>query len=317
MRNYGGLRKKIPYTFWAMMIGTLAITGVGVPLTHFGFAGFLSKDAVIESAWAGTNAGFPFWILVVAALLTSFYSWRLMLMTFFGEPKEDSQAYSHAKESPMVMLIPLGILGIGAILSGMIWYSSFFGKDYQVAKFFGMESEYHQKSSEGSDDNANKINIVGIEEKIPPAGAIFMGPENHVLHDAHYAPIWVKISPFLAMLAGLFMALWFYVWDKKKPAQWASTLDPVYRLLLNKWYFDEIYEAIFVSRAKAIGRFFWKKGDVGIIDGIINGIAMGIIPFVTRVSTRLQSGYIFSYALGMVLGIVALLSWMIFSVGIN
>ena len=317
MRNYGGLRKKIPYTFWAMMIGTLAITGVGVPLTHFGFAGFLSKDAVIESAWAGTNAGFPFWILVVAALLTSFYSWRLMLMTFFGEPKEDSQAYSHAKESPMVMLIPLGILGIGAILSGMIWYSSFFGKDYQVAKFFGMESEYHQKSSEGSDDNANKNNIVGIEEKIPPAGAIFMGPENHVLHDAHYAPIWVKISPFLAMLAGLFMALWFYVWDKKKPAQWASTLDPVYRLLLNKWYFDEIYEAIFVSRAKAIGRFFWKKGDVGIIDGIINGIAMGIIPFVTRVSTRLQSGYIFSYALGMVLGILALLSWMIFSVGIN
>ena len=317
MRNYGGLRKKIPYTFWAMMIGTLAITGVGVPLTHFGFAGFLSKDAVIESAWAGTNAGFPFWILVVAALLTSFYSWRLMLMTFFGEPKKDSQAYSHAKESPMVMLIPLGILGIGAILSGMIWYSSFFGKDYQVAKFFGMESEYYQKSSDRSDDNANKINIVGIEEKIPPAGAIFMGPENHVLHDAHYAPIWVKISPFLAMLAGLFMALWFYVWDKKKPAQWASTLDPVYRLLLNKWYFDEIYEAIFVSRAKAIGRFFWKKGDVGIIDGIINGIAMGIIPFVTRVSTRLQSGYIFSYALGMVLGIVALLSWMIFSVGIN
>ena len=317
MRNYGGLRKKIPYTFWAMMIGTLAITGVGVPLTHFGFAGFLSKDAVIESAWAGTNAGFPFWILVVAALLTSFYSWRLMLMTFFGEPKEDSQAYSHAKESPMVMLIPLGILGIGAILSGMIWYSSFFGKDYQVAKFFGMESEYHQKSPEGSNDNTNKINIVGIEEKIPPAGAIFMGPENHVLHDAHYAPIWVKISPFLAMLAGLFMALWFYVWDKKKPAQWASTLDPVYRLLLNKWYFDEIYEAIFVSRAKAIGRFFWKKGDVGVIDGIINGIGMGIIPFVTRVSTRLQSGYIFSYALGMVLGIVALLSWMIFSVGIN
>ena len=317
MRNYGGLRKKIPYTFWAMMIGTLAITGVGVPLTHFGFAGFLSKDAVIESAWAGTNAGFPFWILVVAALLTSFYSWRLMLMTFFGEPKEDSQAYSHAKESPMVMLIPLGILGIGAILSGMIWYSSFFGKDYQVAKFFGMESEYHQKSPEGSNDNTNKIHIVGIEEKIPPAGAIFMGPENHVLHDAHYAPIWVKISPFLAMLAGLFMALWFYVWDKKKPAQWASTLDPVYRLLLNKWYFDEIYEAIFVSRAKAIGRFFWKKGDVGVIDGIINGIAMGIIPFVTRVSTRLQSGYIFSYALGMVLGIVALLSWMIFSVGIN
>ena len=317
MRNYGGLRKKIPYTFWAMMVGTLAITGVGVPLTHFGFAGFLSKDAVIESAWAGTNAGFPFWTLVVAALLTSFYSWRLMLMTFFGEPKGDSQAYSHAKESPLVMLVPLGILGIGAILSGMIWYSSFFGKDYQVAKFFGMESEYHQTTPKGSDDNADKNNIDEIEEKMPPVGAIFMGPKNHVLHDAHYAPIWVKISPFLAMLAGLFMALWFYVWDKKKPAQWASTLDPVYRLLLNKWYFDEIYETIFVSRARAIGRFFWKKGDGGLIDGTINGIAMGIIPFITRISTRLQSGYIFSYALGMVLGILVLLSWMIFSVGVK
>ena len=119
------------------------------------------------------------------------------------------------------------------------------------------------------------------------------------------------------MLAGLFMALWFYVWDKKKPAQWASTLDPVYRLLLNKWYFDELYETIFVSRASAIGRFFWKKGDGGLIDGTINGIAMGIIPFITRISTRLQSGYIFSYALGMVLGILVLLSWMIFSVGVK
>jgi NADH-quinone oxidoreductase subunit L len=119
------------------------------------------------------------------------------------------------------------------------------------------------------------------------------------------------------MLTGLLMALWFYVWDKKKPAQWASTLDPVYRLLLNKWYFDDIYEVVFVSRARALGRFFWKKGDGGLIDGTINGIALGIVPFVTRISTRLQSGYIFSYALGMVLGILALLSWMIFSVGVN
>ena len=316
MRNYGGLRKKIPYTFWAMMIGTLAITGVGVPLTHIGFAGFLSKDAVIESAWAGTDAGFAFWILVVAALLTSFYSWRLMFLTFFGEARGDGQTYSHAKESPMVMLIPLGILGIGAILSGMIWYSSFFGKDYQVAKFFGIKTEYHQIGQKKSDDKHSKDNSVTKQKQHPPTGAIFMGPNNHVLHDAHYAPKWVKISPFLAMLGGLVMALWFYVWDKKKPVQWASTLEPVYRLLLNKWYFDEIYEALFVSRARAIGRFFWKKGDGKLIDGTINGIAMGIVPFVTRMSTRLQSGYIFSYALGMVLGILVLLTWMIFSVGV-
>jgi NADH-quinone oxidoreductase subunit L len=317
MRNYGGLRKKIPYTFWAMMIGTLAITGVGIPLTHFGFAGFLSKDAVIESAWAGTDAGFAFWTLVVAALLTSFYSWRLMFMTFFGEPKGDGHAYSHAKESPNVMLIPLGILGLGAILSGMIWYSSFFGKDYQVAEFFGIESEYYQIKQNASDDNSSKTSNDEIKEFIPPKGAIFMGQHNHVLHDAHDAPVWVKISPFLAMLTGFIMALWFYVWDKKKPAQWAFTLDPVYKLLLNKWYFDEIYDAIFVSRARAIGRFFWKKGDGGLIDGTINGIAMGVVPFVTRISTRLQSGYIFTYAFGMVLGLVVLLSLMIFSVGVE
>ena len=274
---------------------------MGVPLTHFGFAGFLSKDAVIESAWAGTDAGFAFWTLVIAALLTSFYSWRLMFLTFFGEPKGNGHSHSHAKESPIVMLIPLGVLGLGAILSGMIWYSSFFGKDYQVANFFGINSEYHQTNKKGSDDNSIKYNSDEIKEITPPTGA----------------PVWVKISPFLAMLTGLLMALWFYVWDKKKPAQWASTLDPVYRLLLNKWYFDDIYEVVFVSRARALGRFFWKKGDGGLIDGTINGIALGIVPFVTRISTRLQSGYIFSYALSMVLGILALLSWMIFSVGVN
>ncbi len=144
-----------------------------------------------------------------------------------------------------------------------------------------------------------------------------MSPENHVLHDAHYAPIWVKISPFIAMLLGLLMALWFYVWDKKKPSEWASTLDPLYRFLLNKWYFDEIYEILFVSRAKVIGRIFWKKGDGGIIDGSINGIAMSLVPLVTRISTRFQSGYIFSYALAMVLGILLLLTWMIFAVGVK
>lgn len=317
MRNYGGLRKKIPYTFWAMMIGTLAITGVGIPLTHVGFAGFLSKDAVIESAWAGTNAGFAFWTLVIAALLTSFYSWRLMLMTFFGQPKSDSHAYSHAKESPMVMLIPLGLLGLGAILSGMIWYSSFFGKDYQVANFFGIESEYQQTLPKTKEENIVEKNNENLEDALPPQGAIYMSPENHVLHDAHYAPIWVKISPFIAMLLGLLMALWFYVWDKKKPSEWASTLDPLYRFLLNKWYFDEIYEILFVSRAKVIGRIFWKKGDGGIIDGSINGIAMSLVPLVTRISTRFQSGYIFSYALAMVLGILLLLTWMIFAVGVK
>ena len=127
MRNYGGLRKKLPYTFWAMMIGTLAITGVGIPLTHYGFAGFLSKDAVIESAFAGTAGGYAFWMLVIAALFTSFYSWRLIFMTFFGKQRGDKQTHDHANESPAVMLVPLGVLSLGAIFSGMLWYNSLFG----------------------------------------------------------------------------------------------------------------------------------------------------------------------------------------------
>src|SRR5680860_1538713 len=138
MRNYGGLRHKLPYTFWAMMIGTLAITGVGIPLTHIGFAGFLSKDAVIESAWAGTAGGYAFWMLVIAAALTSFYSWRLMFLTFFGTARGDKQTHQNAHESPKVMLIPLGVLSIGSVLAGMVWYGSFFGDHDQVNRFFGI-----------------------------------------------------------------------------------------------------------------------------------------------------------------------------------
>ncbi len=136
MRNYGGLRKKLPYTFWAMMIGTLAITGVGIPLTHIGFAGFLSKDAVIESAFAG-GTSYAFWLLVIAAFMTSFYSWRLMFLTFFGTPRGDKHTHEHAHESPMTMLVPLGVLSLGAIFAGMIWYDDFFGKENDVAAFFG------------------------------------------------------------------------------------------------------------------------------------------------------------------------------------
>ncbi|MBP9950702.1 MAG: NADH-quinone oxidoreductase subunit L, partial [Cypionkella sp.] len=138
MRNYGGLRKKIPLTFWAMMIGTLAITGVGIPLTHIGFAGFLSKDAVIESAWVGSN--YAFILLVVAAFMTSFYSWRLMFMTFYGKPKGDTHAYDHAHESPSVMLIPLGVLALGAVFAGMVWYNSFFGDEAKMRSWFNMEA---------------------------------------------------------------------------------------------------------------------------------------------------------------------------------
>jgi NADH-quinone oxidoreductase subunit L len=327
MRNYGGLRKKIPYTFWAMMIGTLAITGVGIPLTYYGFAGFLSKDAVIESAWAGTQGGYAFWMLLIAAMFTSFYSWRLMFLTFYGEPRGDKHTHDHAHESPMVMLIPLGVLALGAIFSGMIWYKSFFGSDADVNKFFGIQSHYSETVKDGHSDDAHGSEDHGNDHAakddhgsehashVAPKGAIFMAPDNHVLHDAHYAPKWVKVSPFVAMLFGFVMAMWFYIWNPEMPKRWAAAQRPLYLFLLNKWYFDEIYDAIFVRPARALGRFLWKRGDENTIDGTINGVAMGIIPFFTRLAGRAQSGYIFTYALAMVLGIVVLITWMTFSGG--
>ena len=327
MRNYGGLRKKLPYTFWAMMIGTLAITGVGIPLTHIGFAGFLSKDAVIESAYAGTAGGYAFWMLVVAALFTSFYSWRLIFLTFFGEARGDKHTHEHAHESPMVMLAPLGVLALGAVFSGMVWYNSFFGHTDTVAKFFGVP--YAEAGEHGAEDAAHKTDDHGAEAAKaedaahaeegehhyvftgqPGEGAIYQAPDNHILTEAHEVPKWVKVSPFIAMIIGLATAYWFYIVNPALPKRLAESQRPLYQFLLNKWYFDEIYDFVFVKPAMAIGRFLWKRGDGQVIDGSINGVAMGIIPFFTRLAGRAQSGYIFTYAFAMVIGIAVLITWM-------
>ena len=320
MRNYGGLRKKMPYTFWAMMIGTLAITGVGIPLTGWiGFAGFASKDAVIESAYVGSGGGYAFWMLVIAALFTSFYSWRLMLLTFFGEARGDKHTHEHAHESPNVMLIPLGVLALGAVFAGAIWYGSFFGKPNEVIKFFG--GSYGEPTAELVEAVAERSpkasELHYVMESAPGEAAIYMAPENTVLHEAHYVPTWVKLSPFVAMLIGLITALWFYVWDPAMPKRVAETNRPLYLFLLNKWYFDEIYDFLFVRPAKALGQLLWKRGDGDVIDGSINGVAMGIIPWFTRLAGRAQSGYIFTYAFAMVIGIAILVTWMTIFGGAN
>jgi NADH-quinone oxidoreductase subunit L len=336
MRNYGGLRHKIPKTFWMMMIGTLAITGVGIPLLYvgfpIGFAGFVSKDAIIESAYAGTAGGYAFWMLVVAALMTSFYSWRLMFLTFYGTPRGDAHTHEHAHESPLVMLVPLYVLAIGAIFSGMVWYGSFFGSNDKVGKFFGVpyaEASEHgdehatddHATDDHSDDHAKDegghgkahYNLVGA----PGEGAIHNNPDNHVLNDAHEVPVWVKLAPFFAMLAGLGLAYQMYIRRPDWPAKLAEQQAPLYQFLLNKWYFDEIFDFLFVRPSMALGRLFWKQGDTKTIDGGINGIAMGIVPFLTRLAGRAQSGYIFSYAFAMVLGIAVLLTWMTLFGGAN
>jgi NADH-quinone oxidoreductase subunit L len=379
MRNYGGLRKKIPYTFAAMLIGTLAITGVGIPLTHYGFAGFLSKDAVIESAYVGS--GFAFSLLVVAACFTSFYSWRLMFLTFYGESRahghghddhhgavHDAHADDHhhePHESPMVMLIPLGALALGAAFSGMLWYKVFFGEETAVRAWFGMETAAHGEahgevaaaSTEGETVIAEPAPVEGhvateaaeaegevaaedhaaVETHaagIAPKGALVMLPfsadEQAVVNSrldedtvaaaehapttainaAHLVPTWVKLSPFVAMLIGFAVAWLFYIRDPSLPRRLAQQQRPLYLFLLNKWYFDELYDVIFVRPAKWLGGFLWKKGDGNVIDGSLNGVALGIIPFFTRLAGRAQSGYLFHYAFAMVLGIVALVTWM-------
>ncbi|WEF23254.1 NADH-quinone oxidoreductase subunit L [Paracoccus sp. S3-43] len=366
MRNYGGLRKKIPLTFAAMLIGTLAITGVGIPLTHIGFAGFLSKDAVIESAYA-SGVGYAFWLLVIAALMTSFYSWRLMFLTFWGAPRpqrvwdaeikaeEEVQpsaahghdhddhghhdplhAHHHAHESPPVMTVPLGVLALGAIFAGMIWYGSFFGDNVQ--RFFGLPEIAHEQAEGGhgealdgavaeaphgepegaathaaaaaAGDPAEETAgdghaaLAGFER-----GAIFMRSDNHVMHDAHSVPVWVKLSPFVAMLIGLGLSWLMYIRYPDAPARLAAQQPALYRFLLNKWYFDEIYDFVFVRPAQWIGRKLWTGGDGAVIDGAINGVAMGLIPRLTRFAGRVQSGYLFHYAFAMVIGIVGLLIW--------
>ncbi len=320
MRNFGGLRKKIPYTFWAMMIGTLAITGVGIPLTGWiGFAGFASKDAVIESAYAAGPMGYAFWMLVIAALFTSFYSWRLMFLTFYGKPRGDKHTHEHAHESPMIMLIPLGVLALGSVFAGAIWYSSFFGKVNEVVSFFG--GAYGEPTAELVEQVAERSpkasELHYIMESAPGEAAIYMAPENTVLHEAHYVPTWVKLSPFIAMLIGLGTAWMFYIRDRSLPKRLAENQRPLYEFLLNKWYFDEIYNFLFVQPARSLGRLLWKRGDGNVIDGSINGLAMGFIPMLTRLAGKAQSGYIFTYAFFMVIGIAALITWMTLSGGAN
>jgi len=282
MRKMGGLRHKIPRTYWMMIAGTVAITGVGFPLvtmldTPLGFAGFVSKDVIIETSFASESPAsiYSFALLVSAAAMTSFYSWRLIFMTFHGETRADHHTYDHAHESPLVMMLPLYVLAAGALLAGMNWYPDFVG--------------HHEGEWWGA--------------------GIFNGEHNHVLHDAHGIPTLAKLAPFFAMLFGLAVAFQMYIRKPHLPARLAEQHHWLYQFLLNKWYFDEIYDFLLVNPAKAIGRFLWQKGDLGTIDGFLNGVAMGLVPRLTRFAGRIQSGYLFHYAFAMLIGISALITW--------
>lgn len=278
MRKMGGLSKLIPKTYWMMIIGTIALTGVGIPMTVIGTAGFFSKDAIIEGAFAGHNAfaGFAFTLLVIAAMFTSFYSWRLIFMTFHGAPRASADVMHHVHESPPVMLVPLYILAVGALFAGLVFHDAFIGEGY--AEFW--------------------------------KSALFTLPDNHILHAIHEVPVWVKLAPFVAMLIGFGTAYQFYIRDPEAPKQLAARHQGLYKFLLNKWYFDELYDFLFVNPAKRLGFFLWKKGDGMVIDGLgPDGVSARVIDVTNRV-VKLQTGYLYHYAFVMLIGIAALVTWM-------
>jgi NADH-quinone oxidoreductase subunit L len=319
MRFYGGLRREIPWTFWAMTVGTLAITGVGIiqiyGLPSLGFAGFFSKDAIIESAYASgsTYGGLAFFIGVLAALLTSFYSWRLLFLTFFGKPRwAQSEHIQHAlhgdhhdhpadedsghdtrpseasadeipqgtggyrpHESPWTILVPLALLSLGAIAAGMAFHGAFIDPE-EGARFW--------------------------------RGSLAFDAE--LMHHMHLIPLWVKLSASVAMVAGFAIAFYAYIRNTAFPAAFVGQFGVLYRFLLNKWYFDEIYDVLFVRPSLWVGRLLWKGGDEGTIDRFGPDGAAALVVAGTRLTARIQTGYLYTYALVMLLGVAAALAWM-------
>ncbi len=272
IRHMGGLRKKIPATYWLMVIGTLALTGF--PLT----AGYFSKDAIIEAAFASKNpfAVYGFACTVVAACLTSFYSWRLIFKTFHGEP-HDHHHYEEAHESPLVMLVPLIVLAAGSLAAGWPFAEYFAG--HHVEEFF------RHSLSQGE----------------------------AILDAMHHVPFWVKVSPFVMMLIGFLVAVQFYLRDPSIPEKLAQDHQLLYRFLLNKWYFDELYDFLFVHPAKWLGYTLWKRGDGWLIDGFgPDGVSARVLD-VTRNVVRLQTGYLYHYAFAMLIGAAALITWFMFA----
>ena len=288
MRRMGGLRTYIPKTYWMMIIGTVALTGLGIPGTVLGTAGFFSKDAIIESVFVGNNAfaGYAFGMLVLAALFTSFYSWRLIFMTFHGKPRASADVMNHVHESPNVMLIPLYILAAGALLAGLVFHDAFVG--HEVG---GHHEAWY-----------NEFWRV----------ALFAGEGNRILEEFHQVPYIVKWSPFIVMAIGFILAWWMYIRSPGIPKELAQQHSGLYAFLLNKWYFDEIYDFLFVRPAMRIGRFLWKKGDGWLIDGFgPDGVSARVLDVTGRV-VKLQSGYLYHYAFAMMIGIAALITWSMF-----
>ncbi len=272
MRKMGGLWKTIPFTYAMMLIGTVAL--MGFP----GTAGYFSKDAVLETAFAAhTGVGnYAFWMGIIAAFMTSFYSWRLIFMTFHGETRADKHTFEHAHESPLVMLVPLALLAVGALFAGVAFHEAFIGHHFH--EFWGH--------------------------------AIFIAnPDESVMHHFHDVPGWVKRLPIVMGAIGFATAWLFYIKNTNIPVALAKQFEPIYQFLLNKWYFDEIYDIIFVRFSKWLGEKLWIFGDGKIIDGLgPDGVAASVVTVTKRV-VALQTGYLYHYAFAMLIGVVGLVTY--------
>jgi NADH-quinone oxidoreductase subunit L len=282
LRKMGGLAPKMRITWLMMIAGTLALTGFGIPDIG-GFSGFYSKDAIIEAAYAaGPQSHYVFWLLLIAAVLTAFYSWRLILLAFHGTPRMSEEDYEHAHESPAVMTVPLLILGVGTAFAGALGLHAFIG------------------------DGANAF----------WGTALVATPQSELHGAAGELPIWVEWSAFAAMAAGTLLAFLYYVLVPSLPAVTARIFYPLYMFLLNKWYFDELYDLIFVRPIFWLANVLWKVGDIGIINGLIDGTVAGV-GRVTGRAVRLQTGYIYHYAFAMLVGLALLMTYFIFLGGVR
>ena len=278
MRKMGGIWKKIPITYALMWIGSLALAGVPF------FSGYYSKDLILEAAWAASsNSGyFAFWLGAIAAFLTAFYSWRVLLLTFHGQSNADKNVLSHVHESPLVMLLPLFILAFGALFSGWFFYENFVGHHWH--EFWGH--------------------------------SIYIAETNKAMKLAHYVPKWVKYLPVFLAVLGILSAYVFYLLIPSLPSIISKTFSPLYNLFFNKWYFDEIYDYLFVKSFVKIGIVFWKKGDENTIDRYgPNGVSK-LVKNISSKSIIIQSGFIYHYAFAMLIGLVVLLTWLLMDYGL-
>jgi NADH-quinone oxidoreductase subunit L len=309
-----------------MIIGTLALTGVGIPilLGGLGFAGFYSKDMIIEEAFMmgqdGVSFGMlAFWVGVFAAFLTSFYSWRLIFMTFHGKHRGDTEKLKHAHESPAVMLIPLVLLAVGAVFAGGAFKSDFVAKG--ALTFWGeslpagpyAEGNYGHLVDGYGDEGFAAGDVTAAEDHSSEQG----GEGDHAgEHGGHHPPTWVLILPVAVTALGFVLSYYFYMMKPEIPRRMGENPGPLHRFLINKWYFDELYQATFVRGTRLLGDLFWKVGDKRAIDGLgPNGVA-GVVMAGARRIARLQSGYVYHYAFVMLIGVLGLALWLIAGAGV-